>query len=249
MRAFLELTLFFALSVDALFQDWVKNLVDRKLPTHHYAYIPSKKAQKNVFPLDFKFSLDHSINQFYLYAHIEHDDEDPSLMKCEFIPNFQKVNNEKNRISQELHRFEIQQEKMRIQLMSMGHGKMSPIMQAQHSEIRKTMLEIAENIKDLQKKKDYWNTPSVYNVQFQFNPKTNDGKVEWVGASKYLFFGNNVPTEGFGVIVMNHIMALFDQWMDRSEIGKVRLEDASEKHVGGAVWDQFSNNNILRIYV
>ena len=77
-------------------------------------------------------------------------------------------------------------------------------------------------------------------VEFQFDPIENRGHIELVQASKYLLYGDNPPDTGFGTIVMRHVMALFDAWIDRHRRGELTLSDLSNKYVDGAFWDPLS---------
>ena len=83
---------------------------------------------------------------------------------------------------------------------------------------------------------------NIFTVKFNFVPEMNTGYVRMVGASKYLFWGKekDLPEKGFGKLAMNHVMELYDHWIDRTREGSVDLVDMSKKYVDNAFWDPLS---------
>ena len=86
-------------------------------------------------------------------------------------------------------------------------------------------------------------------VIFTFNPQKCEGIVEWMEASKYLFYGHHPPVDGFGPIAMEYVMDLYGRWMDPKRTkrnGIVKLLDVSTKYVDNAFWDQLRALSIWR---
>lgn len=208
------------------FNQWLNALKNNKLQGYKVISYEKYDEEDTVGQIEFLFPLIDELKAHsgtFLKAHVTYDDDE---VGCDFKPDMEKF-------KQVL----ISLEKLKVEM----NQKLSDI----DEQVREILLsDIDDQIVKLQ------TTRIDLNIKFSFDRDKNEGSVDWVGASKYLFYGANdnanLPTKGFGTIIMKHVMYLLEQWMEQTPRGSVHLTDASKKYVGGAVWDELRALSIWR---
>ena len=242
MRAFLALVFLFSLSVGK-FDDWLKKLRKNQLNRHYERVRYEVKGPVEEF--HFKFNLEQAkprTSTYYLFAKLVVTHPSPhygihhTKVDCQLLPDMplltqevilplNKWRDELTKMQQDILQKHRQQHPHSVNYDQEKYGMMYGLSNAKW-QVDKLEAQMKYVLSDKGK------------VLFTFNPDKNSGSYKWIGATHYLFYGKKPTHKSYGAIIMDHVMNLYELWIDPSKYGEVEGVDQSLKHLEREWWNE-----------